>query len=62
MLRKDNIPVKNWFNIWFNREERKEFYTTSIPLLRFFKTGDEFIETYQPIFNKVKPKLKNYNI
>ena len=34
-----------------------EFYA-SIPSLKFFKTEDEFIETYQPIFNKVKPKLK----
>ena len=140
MLREDNIPIKDYFNIWFNREKRKEFYTTSIslykttfnhnknnkfanilfdnannnkeiyfssstllepfeesygaflikflnadfasfetsyrtffcfygfsilsefyasiPSLKFFKTEDEFIETYQPIFNKVKPKLK----
>ena len=34
-----------------------EFYA-SIPSLKFFKTEDEFIETYQPIFNKVRPKLK----
>ena len=140
MLREDNIPVKDFFNIWFNREKRKEFYTTSIslykttfnhnknnrfsnilfndtknaeeiyfssatllepfeesygtflikflnadlasfetsyrtffcfygfsilnefyasiPSLKFFKTEDKFIETNQPIFNKVKPKLK----
>lgn len=139
MLREDNIPIKDYFNIWFNREKRKEFYTTSIslykttfnhdknnkfanilfdnatnkeiyfssstllepfeesygtflikflnadfasfetsyrtffcfygfsilsefyasiPSLKFFKTEDEFIETYQPIFNKVKHKLK----
>lgn len=30
MLRENNIPVKNSFNIWFNREKRKEFYTTSV--------------------------------
>ncbi len=30
MLRENNIPLKNSFNIWFNREKRKEFYTTSI--------------------------------
>ena len=140
MLRENNIPVKDCLNIWFNREKRKEFYTTSIslykttfnhdkgkrfsnilfndtkndkeiyfssatllepfeesygtflikflnadfasfetsyrtffcfygfsilsefydsiPSLKFFKTENEFIETYQPIFNKVKPKLK----
>ena len=139
MLRKNNIPVKDCFNFWFNREKRKEFYTTSIslykttfnhnknnkfanilfdnannkeiyfssstllepfeesygtflikflnadfasfetsyrtffcfygfsilsefyasiPSLKFFKTEDEFIETYQPIFNKVKSKLR----
>ncbi len=34
MLRENNIPVKNSFNIWFNREKRKEFYTTSIILYR----------------------------
>ena len=140
MLREDNIPVKNCFNFWFNREKRKEFYTTSIslykttfnhnkhnrfpnilfdnanndkeihfssstllepfeesygtflikflnanfasfessyrsffcfygfsilsefdksiPLLKSFKTENEFIKTYQPIFNKIKPNLK----
>lgn len=30
MLRENHIPVKNSFNIWFNREKRKEFYTTSV--------------------------------
>lgn len=30
MLRANNIPQKNSFNIWFNREKRKEFYTTSV--------------------------------
>lgn len=30
MLRENNIPIKNCFNIWFNRENRKEFYTTSV--------------------------------
>lgn len=34
MLRENNIPVKNSFNIWFNEEKRKEFYTTSIVLYR----------------------------
>jgi len=34
VLRENNIPVKNSFNIWFNREKRKEFYTTSIILYR----------------------------
>ena len=34
MLREDNIPVKNCFNFWFNREKRKEFYTTSISLYK----------------------------
>lgn len=34
MLRENNIPVKNSFNIWFNREKRKEFYTTSIILYK----------------------------
>lgn len=23
MLREDNIPVKNYFNFWFNREKKK---------------------------------------
>lgn len=30
MLRENSIPLKNSFNIWFNREKRKEFYTSSI--------------------------------
>lgn len=30
MLRENNIPVKDSFNIWFNREKRKEFYTNSV--------------------------------
>lgn len=30
MLRENNIPVKNSFNIWFNREKRKEFYTSTV--------------------------------
>lgn len=34
MLRENNIPVKNSFNIWFNREKRKEFYITSIILYK----------------------------
>ena len=34
MLRKNNIPVKNGFNIWFNKEKRKEFYTTSVILYK----------------------------
>lgn len=34
MLRENNIPVKNSFNIWFNREKRKEFYTTSVIMYR----------------------------
>ena len=27
MLRENNISVKDSFNIWFNREKKKEFYT-----------------------------------
>ena len=34
MLRENNIPVKDGFNIWFNKEKRKEFYTTSIVLYK----------------------------
>lgn len=34
MLRENNIPIKDSFNIWFNKEKRKEFYTTSIILYR----------------------------
>lgn len=34
MLRENDIPVKNSFNIWFNREKRKEFYTTSVILYK----------------------------
>ena len=34
MLRENKISVKNSFNIWFNREKRKEFYTTSIILYK----------------------------
>lgn len=34
MLRENNIPVKDSFNIWFNKEKRKEFYTTSIFLYK----------------------------
>lgn len=144
MLRDFNIPVQNSFNIWFNKEKRKEFYTTSvimykstfnhvsnnrfhsiilkpkeskdfskkiyfttsnfqdpfeesygtllirflnsnfssfetaydtffcfygfsilqefyndIPKPRLFNTEYEFITTYQSIFDKIKPKLKN---
>ena len=33
-------------------------FDKSIPLLKSFKTENEFIKTYQPIFNKIKPKLK----
>lgn len=140
MLRENNIPVKNSFNIWFNREKRKEFYTTSIimykttfhhnynnrfpniilksdntskgiyftssnfkepfeenygtflirfinadfssfenayltffcfygfsilqefykdiPNPQFYKTENDFIKTYEPIFIRIKPKLK----
>ncbi len=140
MLRENNIPVKDSFNIWFNRENRKEFYTTSmimykttfnhnynnrfpnillksdntskeiyftssnfkepfeenygtflirfinadfssfgnayltffcfygftilqefykdIPNLQSYKTENDFIKTYEPIFFKIKPKLK----
>lgn len=34
MLRENSIPVKNSFNIWFNRSKRKEFYTTSVSLYK----------------------------
>lgn len=34
MLRKNTIPIKNSFNIWFNREKRKEFYTSSVILYK----------------------------
>lgn len=34
MLRENNIPIRNSFNIWFNREQRKEFYTSSIILYK----------------------------
>lgn len=34
MLRENNIPFKNGFNIWFNKEKRKEFYTTSVILYK----------------------------
>ncbi len=34
MLRENKIPVKDGFNIWFNKEKRKEFYTTSIVLYK----------------------------
>lgn len=34
MLRENNIPVKDSFNIWFNKENRKEFYTTSVILYK----------------------------
>lgn len=142
MLRENNIPVKNSFNMWFNRTKRKEFYTTSVNLYkttlnhnpnnrfpniilssnknngdiyfttanfrepfedtygtflirfinadfssfktsyitffcfygfsilsefykgiatpRLFKSENEFIETYEPIFMKIKPKLKQF--
>lgn len=33
-------------------------FDKSIPLLNCFKTGNEFIKTFQPIFNRIKPKLK----
>lgn len=144
MLRDFNIPIQNSFNIWFNKEKRKEFYTTSvimckssfthasnnrfhsiilkpkeskdlsekiyfttsnfqdpfeenygtflirfinanfssfetayfsffcfygfsilqefyndIPKPKLFKTENEFVTTYQSIFDKIKPKLKN---
>jgi len=34
VLRENNIPVKDSFNIWFNKEKRKEFYTTSVVLYK----------------------------
>lgn len=34
MLRENNIPVKDSFNIWFNKERIKEFYTTSVILYK----------------------------
>ena len=34
MLGENNIPVKDSFNIWFNKEKRKEFYTTSVVLYK----------------------------
>lgn len=34
MLRENNIPIKDSFNIWFNKEKRKEFYTTSVILYK----------------------------
>ncbi len=34
MLKENNIPVKDGFNIWFNKEKRKEFYTTSVVLYK----------------------------
>jgi len=34
VLRENNIPVKDSFNIWFNKEKRKEFYTTSVILYK----------------------------
>lgn len=34
MLRENNIPVNNSFNIWFNKGKRKEFYTTSVILYK----------------------------
>ena len=34
MLRENNIPLKDGFNIWFNKEKRKEFYTTSVVLYK----------------------------
>ncbi len=30
MLTENNLSIKGSFNIWFNREKRKEFYTSSI--------------------------------
>ena len=46
MLRKNNIPVKDCFNIWFNREKRKEFYTTSISLYKTTFNHDKGNNTF----------------
>lgn len=48
MLRENNIPIKDSFNIWFNKEKRKEFYTTSVIL---YKT------TFNHIYNNKFPNI-----
>ena len=54
MLRENNIPVKNSFNIWFNREKRKEFYTTSVIM---YKTT--FNHNYNNRFPNILLKSNN---
>lgn len=54
MLRENDIPVKNSFNIWFNREKRKEFYTTSVIM---YKTT--FNHNYNNRFPNILLKSNN---
>ena len=54
MLREDNIPVKDYFNIWFNREKRKEFYTTSISLYKTTFNHDKNNRFSNILFNYSK--------
>lgn len=54
MLRENNIPVKNSFNIWFNREKRKEFYTTTVIM---YKTT--FNHNYNNRFPNILLKSNN---
>ena len=55
MLRNYNIPVKQGFNIWFNRIKRKEFYTTTIYT---FKTN--FYHNPQNRFPSILVSDNNY--
>ena len=54
MLRENNIPVKNSFNIWFNREKRKEFYTSTVIM---YKTT--FNHNYNNRFPNILLKSNN---
>lgn len=74
MLRENHIPVKNSFNIWFNREKRKEFYTTSVIMYKttfnhnynnrfpniILKSGNTSKEIYFTSSNFKEPFEENY--
>ena len=60
MLREDNIPIKDYFNIWFNREKRKEFYTTSISLYKTTFYHDKSNRFLNILFNDSKNDKEIY--
>lgn len=74
MLRKNSIPLKDGFNIWFNREKRKEFYTSSVILYKaiinhdhnnrfpniILESKEKNKEIYYTSSNFIEPFEENY--